>query len=87
MQQLFNPDRFQENPELRTTQCPISLGAPMQTPFRIPDFQQQLLSGKNKRDRIKALAEFAIANGICSDSPEVWHLIQRDFIEPANEVK
>jgi hypothetical protein len=83
--QLYKPDRFEENPELRTTFCPISLGRTMHTSYRIPDFQNQILSGKNKRDRIKVLAEFAIQNGICSDNPEVWHLIQRDFIEPATD--
>jgi hypothetical protein len=87
VKQLYDPDRFQEDPELRSNHCPISIGAAMQTPYRIPDFQNRILTGKNKRERVRVLAEFAMINGLCSDSPELWHLLQKDFIEPAEPIK
>ena len=59
----------------------------MQTPYRIPDFQDRILNGKSKRERAKVLAEFAIQTGLCSDNPDLWHLVQKDFIEPAETPK
>ena len=74
----FVPDRYEPNPQERTTFCPISHGDPMMTPaFRIPTFQAQWRESKTKKEKVKVLREWAKATGFLGDAPDIF----QDFIE------
>jgi len=74
----FLPDRYEPNPQERTTFCPISLGDPQMPPtFRIPTFQQQWRDSKTKKERVKVLREWAKVTGFLGDAPDIF----QDFVE------
>jgi|TARA_R100000049_G_C1923162_1_gene68017 hypothetical protein len=81
---LFDPDRFEPDPNKRLTVCPIG-DLSMQVPFRLPDYQKRYIDAKTKRERGKVLADFALKMGISSDNPDVFFQIQADWVEPVEK--
>tara|TARA_R100001594_G_scaffold92113_1_gene126417 strand:+ start:190 stop:444 length:255 start_codon:yes stop_codon:yes gene_type:complete len=77
MQILYNPDRFQSDPSKRKISCPIQIpGATMQTPFRIPDFQERYRKADTKRDKMQVLRDWARVTGFLGDAPDIFEDFQ-----------
>ena len=76
MQNLYKPDRFEEDPEKRVTHCPVSLAQEKNVQINSPDAQKMILSAKPQREEAAVLAHIAKSMGICSNSPETYFKLQ-----------
>ena len=51
----------------------------MQTPFRIPDFQERYRKADTKRDKMQVLRDWARVTGFLGDAPDIFE----DFQAPS----
>jgi len=81
----YKPDRYEEDPGKRVTDCPVSFAQEKNVQINIPEAQQMILAAKTQREEAAVLAHIAKSMGICSNSPETYFKLQE--IEERAEMK
>tara|TARA_R110002020_G_scaffold468796_1_gene693330 strand:+ start:451 stop:711 length:261 start_codon:yes stop_codon:yes gene_type:complete len=73
---IYQPDRFESDPDKRVTSCPVSLTQESQPVYSLPQFQKDYLDANTVKDQEKALIRFAKSHAAASDSPETHHKME-----------
>jgi len=73
---IYQPDRFESDPDKRVTSCPVSLTQESQPVYSLPQFQKDYLNANTVKEQEKALIRFAKSNAAASDSPETYHKME-----------
>jgi hypothetical protein len=76
MRHLYTPDRFEPDPDKRTTSCPVAFTQETSVQINIPQAQQMILEAKTQREEAAVLASIAKSFGICSNSPETFFKLE-----------
>jgi len=71
--QLYQSDRFEEDPDKRVNFCPISFKLEKEEMLTIPAAQKMILDANTQKELSAVLAQIARKMaGVCSDSPETY---------------
>ena len=71
--QLYQSDRFEEDPDKRVNFCPISFKLEKEEMLTIPTAQKMILGANTQKELSAVLAQIARKMaGVCSDSPETY---------------
>tara|TARA_Y100000296_G_scaffold66124_1_gene78047 strand:+ start:396 stop:668 length:273 start_codon:yes stop_codon:yes gene_type:complete len=72
--QLYQSDRFEEDPDKRVNFCPISFKLEKEEMLTIPTAQKMILDANTQKELSAVLAQIARKMaGVCSDSPETYN--------------